>query len=43
MRIKKGFRKLREEIEENIEINEDSDIPVSERKVREKKIKFVRS
>jgi hypothetical protein len=35
--IEKLKRKIRKEVSENIDIQENSDIPVSEKKVRDKK------
>lgn len=40
--IKKLRKKIEKEAEETFEINEDSDIPVHERYVKEKKIKKIR-
>lgn len=39
--IEKIKKKLRKDFEENVEINEDSDIPISEKKVKDKKIREI--
>jgi hypothetical protein len=39
--IEKIKRRLRKEFDDLIESDEDSDIPISERKVKEKKIKEI--
>jgi hypothetical protein len=39
--LEKIKKKLKKEFDENIEVNPESDIPVSERKTKEKKIKKI--
>lgn len=40
-KFKKIKKQIRDEAEENFDIYEDSDIPISEKKVKDKKIRWI--